>query len=48
MLLRLLEKRFGAVSAAARQRVATATLADLGTWTDRLLIADSVEAVLAT
>ncbi|MCB9761054.1 MAG: Rpn family recombination-promoting nuclease/putative transposase [Alphaproteobacteria bacterium] len=46
LLLRLLERRFGAVSPEAQARVETADLDTLTRWTDGLFTAESVEGVL--
>ena len=47
LLTRQLTKRFGPLSDATRQRLDTATLAQLDTWADRILDADSLDAVFA-
>ncbi|MFM8330336.1 MAG: Rpn family recombination-promoting nuclease/putative transposase [Candidatus Methylumidiphilus sp.] len=46
MLLRLLERRFGAVDEPSRQRLQTADAATLLRWGERLFQADSVDEVL--
>ena len=45
ILTRHLTKRFGPLSDATRQRLDTATLDQLDTWADRILDADSLDAV---
>lgn len=45
ILTRHLTKRFGRLSDATRQRLDTATLDQLDTWADRILDADSLDAV---
>ena len=47
MLLRLLAKKFGDVPEATEQRVQAASEDDLNRWADRILVADSLEAVFA-
>ena len=47
MLLRLLERRFGALPGWARDRVAAADTAALENWGLRILDADSLHDVLA-
>ena len=47
VLLRMLERRFGAPTTAVRERVESASLGDLELWTERLLEADSLEAVFS-
>ena len=48
VLLRLLEKRFGPLPSQVKDRVLRAGLSDLDLWTDRVLEAPTLEAVLAT
>ena len=45
ILLRLLERRFGAVPEAARARVCTASIADLDGWLDAILDAEDIDGV---
>ena len=45
-LLRVLARRFGVVPEAHATRVRTAALADLERWTDRVLDAPSIDALL--
>jgi hypothetical protein len=47
MLLRLLQKRFGAVPAATRKRVLAAAIADLDRWAERILDAATLAEVFA-
>ncbi len=47
VLLRILDQRFGDVPATAAQRIAAAELEILEGWVDRVLVADSIDAVLA-
>jgi len=44
-LARLLERRFGAVPDAVRERVATASLEQLDTWLDTVIDAESLDEV---
>jgi predicted transposase YdaD len=44
-LLRVLEKRFGAVSPRLRERIATADVASLDVWFDRALDTSDVKSV---
>jgi len=44
-LARLLERRFGAVPDAVRERVATASLEQLDTWLDAVIDAESLDEV---
>jgi len=44
-LVRLLERRFGAVPDAVRERVATASLEQLDTWLDAVVDAESLDEV---
>ena len=46
LLVRLLQKRFGALSQDVRQRLEHAEIAQLESWGERLLDADSLEALL--
>ncbi|MCB9764075.1 MAG: Rpn family recombination-promoting nuclease/putative transposase [Alphaproteobacteria bacterium] len=46
VLLRLLERRFGPLSAPVRERVSQADADTLTAWTERILTADSVEELL--
>lgn len=46
VLLRMLAQRFGDVPAPAAQRIAAAGMAELERWVDRVLVADSMDAVL--
>lgn len=45
LLLRLLERKFGLLNAAIRQRIATADAETLLTWGERLLTAGSLAEV---
>jgi hypothetical protein len=45
VLLRQLQRRFGALPAAVQQRLATASAAELERWSDRVLDADSLAAM---
>ena len=45
-LTRLLERRFGLLPATARNRIAAAGPGELDSWLDRVLDADSLDAVL--
>jgi hypothetical protein len=47
VLLRILAQRFGDVPATAAQRITAAELTDLERWADRVLVGDSIDAVLA-
>jgi hypothetical protein len=46
VLLRQLTHRFGDVSAPVAARIAAAEMEDLERWVDRVLVAESVDAVL--
>jgi predicted transposase/invertase (TIGR01784 family) len=46
MLIRLLEKRFGPLDKAQRERIQSATSAEIDAWSDRLLEESSIERVL--
>ena len=46
-LLRLMERRFGAVPEAARARISAASVADLDGWLDAILDAGDVDEVFA-
>lgn len=48
VLERLLQRRFGTLSAETRSRLENASLAELGQWADRILDADSLEQVFGT
>ncbi len=45
-LLRLIEQKFGPPSAATRQRIVTADAGTLLRWSERILSADSLDALL--
>ncbi|MBF0427753.1 MAG: DUF4351 domain-containing protein [Magnetococcales bacterium] len=45
-LLKLIQRRFGTVPEAIQVRVASANLGELELWLDRILDADSAQAVL--
>ena len=46
MLLRLLERRFGAVNDAQQSRIKSADVRELDVWVDRIFEGDNVDAVL--
>ncbi|MFS8068288.1 MAG: transposase, partial [Byssovorax sp.] len=48
ILLRLLRQRFGSVPATTVARVVKAGAAELDRWADRVLLAESLDAVLGT
>jgi flagellar biosynthesis/type III secretory pathway protein FliH len=47
VLRRLLAKRFGAISSEAERRIATATIAALESWIERVIDAATIDAVFA-
>jgi hypothetical protein len=47
LLTRLLTNKFGPLSDAIRTRLSTATIPELETWADRMLVASSLEQVFA-
>ena len=46
VLLRLIERKFGPPSAPVRKRIVEADAETLLTWSERILTADTIEAVL--
>ncbi|MBF0440071.1 MAG: DUF4351 domain-containing protein [Magnetococcales bacterium] len=46
MLLRQMQRRFGAVPESVQKRVVSADSKELDTWSDRIFDADSAQAVL--